>query len=94
MFVSKRNPKDLDKLGEIENRTPDYIIDNLLNLGCEIAYVDNKLSHAKKDGTFWRFAAAGNEMPAGQRLRYLMRDADNVLTAGEMCAVAESNYER
>lgn len=89
VYVSKRNPKDLKKLGEIKNRTPDYIIKKLLDLGCEIAYVDNKLPEAKKDGTFWRFAVAADEMPKGQRLRYLMRDADNILTAAEMYSVAD-----
>jgi hypothetical protein len=89
IYVSKRNPKDLARLGEITNRTPDDIITNLLLLGCEIAYVDNKLPEAKKDGTFWRFAAASDEMPEGQRVRYLMRDADNILTAVELYAVAD-----
>lgn len=89
VYVSKRNPKDLARLGEIENRTPDYIIDHLLNLGCEIAYVDNKMKLAKKDGTFWRFAASADVMPAGERVRYLMRDADNIVTAAEMYAVAD-----
>lgn len=89
VYVSKRNPKDVARLGEIGNRTPDNIISNLLKLGCEIAYVDNKLSEAKKDGTFWRFAAASDEMPEGQRVRYLMRDADNILTAVELYAVAD-----
>lgn len=89
VYVSKRNPKDLNRLGEITNRTPDNIIDNLLKLGCEIAFVDNKLPEAKKDGTFWRFAAASDQMPQGQRLRFLMRDADNILTAAEMYSVAD-----
>lgn len=89
VYVPKRNPKDLNRLGEISNGTPDYIINNLLDLGCEIAFVDNKLPEVKKDGTFWRFAAASDEMPEGQRVRYLMRDADNILTAAEMYSVAD-----
>src|SRR5690606_31575208 len=35
------------------------------------------------------FAAAADEMPPGQRVRYLMRDADNILTAAEMYSVAD-----
>lgn len=88
-YVSKRNPKDLARLGEIKNRTPDSIINHLLDLGLEIAYVDNKLDLAKKDGTFWRFAAVADEMPKGKRIRYLMRDADNIVTAAEMYSVAD-----
>lgn len=88
-YVSKRNPADLVLLGEIKNRTPDYIIEHLLDLGCEIAYVDNKLQEAKKDGTFWRFAAAADQMPDGEKVRYLIRDADSVLTAAELYSVAD-----
>lgn len=89
VYVSGRNPKDLARLGEIENKTPDDIVNHLLERGCEIATVDNKLPLAKKDGTFWRFAAASDHMPEDQRVRYLMRDADNVLTAVEMYTVAD-----
>jgi len=89
VYVPKRNPKDLERLGEIKNREPAYMIDNLLELGCEIAYVDNKLPEAKKDGTFWRFASISDQMPKGEKVRYLMRDADNILTAAEMYAVAD-----
>jgi hypothetical protein len=89
VYVSKRNPKLLKELGEIKNRTPDYIVDNLLSLGCEIAFVDNKLAEAKKDGTFWRFAVASEQMPPNKSVRYIVRDADNILTAVEMYAVAD-----
>lgn len=99
VYVSRRNPADLTKLGEIKNATPDAIVNHLLERGCEIAFVDNKLPEAKKDGTFWRFAAASDEMPANQRIRYLFRDADNILTAVEMYTVADwimsdKNYHR
>ncbi|HXW53894.1 MAG TPA: hypothetical protein VEL47_07305, partial [Myxococcota bacterium] len=89
VYVSARNPKYLAQLGQIKNRTPEQINHHLLDLGCEIAFVDNKLAEAKKDGTFWRFAAASDHMADGQRVRFLMRDADNILTAAEMYAVAD-----
>lgn len=89
VYVSKRNPQFLEKFGEIKNRTHDSMINELLDLGCEIAYTDNRLENAKKDGTFWRFATAAEQMPKGKRLRYIMRDSDNVLTAVEMYAVAD-----
>lgn len=89
VYVSRRNPQDVARMGEIENATSDAIVNTLLELGCEIAFVDNKLPLAKKDGTFWRFAAASDQMPHNERVRYLMRDADNILTAVEMYTVAD-----
>ena len=89
VYIAKRNPKDSAKLGIIKNQTPDYMIKHLLNLGCEIVFVDNKLPEAQKDGTFWRFAVASENMPEGQRIRYLLRDADSILTAVEAYTVAD-----
>lgn len=89
VYVAKRNPRDRARLGEIKNQSPDYMIQKLLDLGCEIAFVDNKLSEAKKDGSFWRFAVASEKMPKGQRIRYLLRDADSLLTAAEVYTVAD-----
>ncbi len=89
VYTPKRNPLFLDKLGELKNGLSDDKIAKLLSLGCEIAFTDNHLESALKDATFWRFAATADEMPPGKRVRYLMRDADNVLTAVEMYSVAD-----
>jgi hypothetical protein len=89
VYIAKRNPRDEARLGKISNETPDYMIQKLLDLGCEIAFVDNKLSEAKKDGSFWRFAVTSEKMPPGQRIRYLLRDADSLLTAAEVFTVAD-----
>jgi hypothetical protein len=89
VYVPKRNPKYLEELGVIRGEMPDHMLDTLLSLGCEIAYTDNKLDEAKKDATFWRFFVAQEEMPEGQRIRYLLRDADNLLTGVELYSVAQ-----
>ena len=89
VYVAKRNPKDRARLGEISNETPEHFISHLLDKGCEIAFVDNKLALAKMDGTFWRFAVTSEMMRHNERVRYLLRDADNIVTAAEMYAVAD-----
>ncbi len=71
--------------GELEA----YQIKALLDAGCEIAYVDNHLEKAAKDGTFWRFMIAAEPMPEGQKIRYLLRDADWIMTAPEAYAIGE-----
>ncbi len=89
VYVPKRNPKFLKELGVIGGGLEQKKIDKLLDLGCEIAFVDNKLSEAKKDATFWRFMITQEAMLEGEKIRYLLRDADSILTAGEMYTVAD-----
>lgn len=89
VYTPKRNPLFLEKLGPIKNGLSQDKIDKLLSLGCEIAYTDNHLPAAQLDASFWRFTAMADEMPDGKRLRYLMRDADFVLTGVELFSVAE-----
>ncbi len=89
VYVARRNPNRLKALGEYADPTPDDQIQKLLSLGCEVAYVDNGLKNVKKDGTFWRFMVFGEEMPQGQRIRYLIRDMDWVMTGSEAFAVGE-----
>lgn len=89
VYVPKRNPKYLEELGAIRGEMPDHMLDMLLSLGCEIAYTDNKLDETKKDATFWRFFVTQEQMPEGQRIRYLLRDADNILTGVELYSVAQ-----
>lgn len=88
VYVPKRNPKNF-LLGDIKGGFSDAQIHHLLELGCEVVYVDNRLSEAKKDATFWRFSVLKNPMPENERIRYLLRDADHILTAAEMYAVAD-----
>lgn len=89
VYVPKRNSKFLKELGEIKGELEQKKIDKLLDLGCEVAFVDNKLSEAKKDATFWRFMITQEAMSEGEKIRYLIRDADSILTAGEMYTVAD-----
>ena len=89
IYTPKRNPKDLQRLGTIENTVPQYLITKLLNLGCEIVFVDNKLKKAGRDATFWRFMVFDEPMQKGERVRYLLRDVDWLLTSAEVLAVGE-----
>ncbi len=89
VYVPRRNPKRLAFLGEIGGALPESYVKQLLELGCEIVYVDNAQKNVKLDATFWRFLIAAEEMPEGEKIRYLVRDADWKLTAGEAFAVGE-----
>lgn len=88
VYVAKRNPaeKRFDGYG---GETPDEYIQLLLDRGVEVAYVDNHEEKVGKDATFWRFLVAAEKMPEGQRIRYILRDADWTLTAGEAYSVGE-----
>jgi hypothetical protein len=88
VYVAKRHP-DHQHLGPMKNATDDTFIQKLLEKGCEIAYVDNELEKVGRDATFWRFLVAGEDMPEGQTLRYLLRDVDWKLTAAESFTVGE-----
>jgi hypothetical protein len=88
VYVAKRHP-DNQKRGELKNATDEKFIQQLLDLGCEIAYVDNDMEKVGRDATFWRFLIAGEDMPEGQTLRYLLRDVDWKLTAVEAFTVGE-----
>ncbi|MEI6806287.1 MAG: hypothetical protein WCK49_07265 [Myxococcaceae bacterium] len=80
-------PKGKD--GVIEGELEEYQLQALLDAGCEIVFVDNGLKKAGKDGTFWRFMIAAEPMPEGQKIRYLLRDADWIMTGAEAFAVGE-----
>lgn len=89
VYVGKRNPSKMAILGPLSEETPDEVIESLLARGFEVAFVDNGLDQVGKDGTFWRFMVAGEQMPEGQRIRYILRDADAILSAGEAFSVGE-----
>jgi hypothetical protein len=89
VYVPKRNPDRLSMLGEMEAALPESYVKQLLDLGVEVVYVDNAQKSTKLDATFWRFLVTAEEMPAGERIRYLVRDADWKLTAGEAFSVGE-----
>ncbi len=80
-------PKGKDRV--IEGELDAYQLKELLDAGCEIVFVDNGLNKAGKDATFWRFMVAAEPMPEGQKIRYLLRDADWVMTGAEAFAVGE-----
>lgn len=88
VYVPKRNEND-KKLGFIKGELAEDKIKTLLDLGCEIAFVDNKLSEVKRDATFWRFMIIQEPMKEGEKIRYLVRDVDMVLTAIEAYTVAQ-----
>ena len=92
IYTPKRHPDRLEKMGEIKNEVPKDLLNKLLDLGCEIVYVDNKLPKAGRDATFWRFLVFNEPMPEGQRVRYLIRDVDWLLTSAEVLAVGEWMY--
>lgn len=77
------------KLKPIEGELEDSQIKELLDAGCEIVFVDNGLNKAGKDATFWRFMIAAEPMPEGQKIRYLLRDADWIMTGSEAFAIGE-----
>jgi hypothetical protein len=89
VYIPKRNPsgpmKDIPLEGELEP----YQVQALLKAGCEIVYVDNHLKKAAKDGTFWRFMVAAEPMPEEQKIRYIVHDADWVMTGPEAFALGE-----
>ena len=89
VYVAKRNPKLKATLGDLKGETPDAFIKILLDKGCEVVYVDNHMPSVGKDATFWRFMVLGEEMPDHQAIRYISRDADWRLTAGEAYSVGE-----
>lgn len=80
-------PKARDRI--IEGELEDYQLKALLDAGCEIVFVDNGLKKTGKDATFWRFMIAAEPMPEGQKIRYLLRDADWIMTAAEAFAIGE-----
>lgn len=83
VYVPKGKKKPLE--GELSSKQ----IQELLEAGVEIAYVDNGLQKVGKDATFWRFLVAAEKMPPGQRIRYLLRDADWVMTGAEAFSIGE-----
>lgn len=89
VYVAKRNPDRLAKLGPLGNATAPKFITRLLERGAEVAFVDNALPKVGRDATFWRFLIAQEPMPSGQRVRYLLRDVDWKLTAAEAFTVGE-----
>ena len=88
VYVAARKP-GLEPLGELENGTDPKFISELLDSGCEVAYVDNHLKKVGKDATFWRFLVLDEKMGPKEKIRYLLRDVDHKLTAAEAFAVGE-----
>ncbi|MES2504628.1 MAG: hypothetical protein V4534_07110 [Myxococcota bacterium] len=89
VYVPKRNPFGVFKDMPLEGELLDYQIKALADAGCEIVFVDNGLKKATKDATFWRFMIAAEPMPEGQKIRYLLRDADWIMTGAEAFAIGE-----
>lgn len=89
VYVAKRNPANPNIQTEIKRATSQEFIDALLKMGCEIAYVDNNMPSVALDATSWRFMVAAEPMQPGERLRYLIRDVDWLVTGAEGVAIGE-----
>ncbi|MDA0712630.1 MAG: hypothetical protein O2897_01410 [bacterium] len=89
LYTPKRNPKDPLKLGALKGEIPEKYVNDMLDRGLEVVYVDNQRNTVGVDAFFWRFLVMADKMPPGQKLRYLIRDADQKLTGGEAYAVGE-----
>ncbi|MBL4818684.1 MAG: hypothetical protein JKY15_05570 [Deltaproteobacteria bacterium] len=89
VYIPKRNPNGPMKDTPLEGELEPYQIQTLLEAGCELVYVDNGLKKASKDATFWRFMVAAEPMPEGQKIRYIVHDADWIMTGAEAFAVGE-----
>ena len=89
VYVPKRNPHHAKKSASIKGTLPEAFIEKLLNLGCEVVFVDNDLDAVGVDSFFWRFMVFAEKMDPKQRIRYLVRDADWLLTGAEAFAVGE-----
>lgn len=88
IYVPKRNSNS-KKMTPIKGELPDAFIQKLLNLGCEIAFVDNGLESTGVDAFFWRFMVAAEKMGPKERIRYLIRDTDWLVTAADAFSVGE-----
>lgn len=86
IYVPKRNPSSSNK-SPIKGELPELFIQKLLDLGCEIAFVDNGMDKVGVDSFFWRLMIAAEPMPDDQSIRYLVRDADWLITAPEAFAL-------
>ena len=89
VYSPKRAPENVLSLGLLSGEIPESYVENLLNRGVEIVYVDNLREKVGRDASFWRFLVASESMPEGQKIRYLIRDADWLLTAGEIFSLGE-----
>ncbi|MDD9952533.1 MAG: hypothetical protein OXT67_13305 [Zetaproteobacteria bacterium] len=88
VYVAKRAPYN-NMPGELQGATAENFVQQLLEAGAEIAFVDNHRDQVGLDATFWRFMVAGEQMPPGEKIRYLMRDVDWKLTAAEAYGVGD-----
>ncbi len=79
-YVAKRKPQN-EHLGKLQGVTNETFINKLIDLGVEIAYVDNHMKKVSLDATFWRFMIAAETMPKNHRIRYFVRDVDWFLSA-------------
>ncbi len=88
VYVPKRNPTS-KKMTPIKGELPDAFIQKLLDLGCEIVFVDSGLDVAGIDAFFWRFMVVSENMKNKESIRYMIRDADWILTAAEALMAGE-----
>ena len=88
VYAPKRNPNSKNT-APLKGELPDALIQKLLNLGCEVVFVDNGLPDVGVDAFFWRFMIAAEKMGAKERIRYLIRDADWLATAADAFSVGE-----
>lgn len=88
VYAPKRNPNSKNT-APLKGELPEALFQKLLNLGCEVVFVDNGLPAVGLDATFWRFMIAAEKMGPKERIRYLIRDADSLTTAADAFTVGE-----
>ncbi|MDA0713334.1 MAG: hypothetical protein O2897_05055 [bacterium] len=88
IYVPKRNPNSKNK-SPLKGELPESFIQKLLDMGCEIAFVDNGLEKVGVDSFFWRLMVAAEPMPNQQAIRYMIRDADWIVTGVEAFVLGE-----
>jgi hypothetical protein len=88
VYTPKRSPFSKKKT-HLKGELPETFIQKLLAMGCEVVFVDNNLDAVGVDAFFWRFMIAAEKMKPTERIRYMIRDADWIITAAEAFMVGE-----
>ncbi len=89
VYSPKRHPSRLEKMGPLKGELSSDYVTKLLSRGVEVVYVDNAREKTVRDASFWRFLILDEPLLEGEKIRFLLRDADWILTAAELFSVGE-----
>lgn len=89
VYSPKRRPDRVKKMGVLKGELSEAYINKLLDLGGEVVYVDNLREKTVRDASFWRFLILDEPLEEGEKLRFLLRDADWILTTAELFTIGE-----